>query len=62
MQINFGLVLVTIVVIVIFIAILWWVLSKLYQRSTTELAFVRTGFMGERVAISGGGIGHSRAA
>tara|TARA_B110000503_G_scaffold74055_1_gene114366 strand:- start:727 stop:2400 length:1674 start_codon:yes stop_codon:yes gene_type:complete len=56
MQINFGLVLVTIVVIVIFIAILWWVLSKLYQRSTTELAFVRTGFMGERVAISGGAL------
>lgn len=56
MQINFGLVLLTIVVIVIFIAILWWVLSKLYQRSTTELAFVRTGFMGERVAISGGAL------
>jgi len=56
MQINFGLVLLTIVFIVIVIAILWWILSKLYQRSTTELAFVRTGFMGERVAISGGAL------
>ena len=56
MQINFGLVLLTIVVIVIAIAVLWWVLSKLYQRSTTELSFVRTGFMGERVAISGGAL------
>lgn len=56
MQINFGLVLLTIVFIVIVIAILWWILSKLYQRSTTELAFVRTGFMGEQVAISGGAL------
>ena len=56
MQSNVGLVLLTIVLIVIFIAILWWVLSKLYQRSTTELSFVRTGFMGERVAISGGAL------
>ncbi len=54
MQINFGPVLLTIIVVVIVIAVLWWVLSKLYQRSTTELSFVRTGFMGERVAISGG--------
>ncbi|MGE0315681.1 MAG: flotillin family protein [Lautropia sp.] len=45
-----------IVTLVIAIAIAWWLLSRLYQRSTTELAFVRTGFMGERVAISGGAL------
>ncbi len=56
MQINFGLVLLAIVVVVVVIAVLWWALSKLYQRSTTELSFVRTGFLGERVAISGGAI------
>ena len=56
MQINFGLILLTIVVIIVCIAVLWWLLSKLYQRSTTELSFVRTGFMGERVAISGGAL------
>ena len=56
MQINFGLVLLTIVAIVIVIAVLWWILSNLYQRSTPELAFVRTGLGGERVAISGGAL------
>ena len=56
MPINFGAILLTIVVVVIGIAILWWLVSKLYRRSTTELAFVRTGFMGERVAISGGAL------
>lgn len=56
MQINFGLLLLIVVLVVIAVALLWWVLSKLYQRSTTELAFVRTGFLGERVAISGGAL------
>ena len=56
MQINYGTVLLTIVVVIVAIAVLWWILSKLYQRSTTELSFVRTGFMGERVAISGGAL------
>ncbi|MGD9943053.1 MAG: flotillin family protein [Burkholderiaceae bacterium] len=56
MQINFGLVVLTIVAIIVIIAVLWWILSKLYQRSTTELSFVRTGFLGERVAISGGAL------
>ena len=56
MQINFGPLLAAIVVIVVAIAVLWWLLSKLYQRSTTELSFVRTGFLGERVAISGGAL------
>jgi len=56
MQVNFGAVLLTIVVVIVVIAVLWWVLSKLYQRSTTERTFVRTGFLGQRVAISGGAL------
>ena len=56
MQINFGLVLLTIVIVVIAIAVLWWILARLYQRSTPELAFVRTGLGGEKVAISGGAL------
>jgi uncharacterized membrane protein YqiK len=56
MQVNFAAVLLTIVVVVVAIAVLWWVLSRLYQRSTTERAFVRTGFLGQRVAISGGAL------
>lgn len=56
MQINFGLVLLVIVVVVIGIAVLWWILARLYQRSTPELAFVRTGLGGEKVAISGGAL------
>ncbi|WP_428422731.1 flotillin family protein [Methylibium sp.] len=56
MQVNFGAVILGIVVLIVAIAILWWIMSKLYQRSTTERAFVRTGFMGQRVAISGGAL------
>lgn len=54
MEINFGAIILAIVVIVIAIAILWWIMSKLYQRSTTEQSFVRTGFLGGKVVISGG--------
>lgn len=54
MENSLGVILLAIVVIVVVIAVLWWLLSKLYQRSTTELSFVRTGFLGEKVAISGG--------
>ena len=56
MQIDFGVVIVTVILIIIGIAILWWLLSRLYQRSTTELSFVRTGFLGQRVVISGGAL------
>jgi uncharacterized membrane protein YqiK len=56
MQLNFGLLLVTAIALVLGVAVLWWLLSKLYQRSTTDLSFVRTGFMGERVVISGGAL------
>ena len=56
MELNFGAILLTIVVIVVAIAIAWWLLSKLYQRSTSEISFVRTGFLGLRVCISGGAL------
>jgi len=54
MELNLGVVIVTPILIVVTIAILWWILSKLYERSTTELSFVRTGFLGQKVVISGG--------
>lgn len=54
MQSSLAATLVTIVAIIIAVAILWLILSYLYQRSTTELSLVRTGFLGEKVAISGG--------
>src|ERR1700683_142218 len=36
------------------IVILVYVLRWLYRRSTKETAFVRTGFMGEKVVVNGG--------
>ena len=39
---------------VIVIFILYWVMHWLYRRSTKENAFVRTGFLGEKVVIDGG--------
>ncbi|MEO1459308.1 MAG: SPFH domain-containing protein, partial [Pseudomonadota bacterium] len=42
------------IVAVIVIFILYWVMHWLYRRSTKEVAFVRTGFLGERVVIDGG--------
>jgi uncharacterized membrane protein YqiK len=54
MQFDLGMLIVTLILFVIAIAILWWILSKLYQRSTTELSFVRTGFLGQKVVITGG--------
>lgn len=56
MELNIGIFLLAIIVVIIAIVVLWWVLAKLYQRSTTDRAFVRTGFLGERVAISGGAL------
>jgi uncharacterized membrane protein YqiK len=54
MQLDPGVLLLALILLVIGIAILWWILSKLYERSTTELSFVRTGFLGQKVVISGG--------
>ena len=39
---------------VIVIAIVYWVMHWLYRRSTKEVAFVRTGLLGEKVVIDGG--------
>ncbi len=39
---------------VIVVFILYWVMHWLYRRSTKEVAFVRTGFLGEKVVINGG--------
>lgn len=48
------LLLVVLAIILILIGIWWLVLWRFYQRSTTEIAFVRTGFLGRRVVQSGG--------
>jgi uncharacterized membrane protein YqiK len=42
------------IIAVVVIAIVFWVLQRLYRRSTKEIAFVRTGFLGEKVVIDGG--------
>ena len=42
------------IIAVVAIAIVFWVLQRLYRRSTKEIAFVRTGFLGEKVVIDGG--------
>jgi uncharacterized membrane protein YqiK len=42
------------IVAVVVIAIIYWVMQWLYRRSTKEVAFVRTGFLGEKVVIDGG--------
>ncbi|MCF6233858.1 MAG: hypothetical protein L3J36_12300 [Rhodobacteraceae bacterium] len=39
---------------VVVIAIFYWVLNWLYRRTTKETAFVRTGFLGEKVVIDAG--------
>ena len=39
---------------VIVIAVIYVVMNWLYRRSTKEIAFVRTGFLGEKVVIDGG--------
>ena len=39
---------------VIVIFIIYWVMHWLYKRSTKEVSFVRTGFLGEKVVIDGG--------
>src|ERR1700742_1904452 len=42
------------IVAVIVIAIVVYVVNWLYHRSSKEVSFVRTGFLGERVVINGG--------
>ncbi|HSA82072.1 MAG TPA: SPFH domain-containing protein, partial [Geminicoccaceae bacterium] len=42
------------IVAVIVVAIVYVVMNWLYRRSTKEVSFVRTGFLGEKVVINGG--------
>jgi uncharacterized membrane protein YqiK len=42
------------IVAVVAVAIIYVVMQWLYKRSTKEIAFVRTGFLGEKVVIDGG--------
>ena len=49
-----GSVILWLIVLAIVVAIAFYLLRWLYRRSTKETAFVRTGFGGEKVVISGG--------
>ena len=42
------------IIAVIAVAIIYWLVDVLYRRSTKEIAFVRTGLLGEKVVIDGG--------
>ncbi|MEQ8349153.1 MAG: flotillin domain-containing protein [Sneathiellaceae bacterium] len=53
---SLGILVIAIIVVIVAIAILWFVFAKLYQRSSTEISFVRTGLMGQKVVISGGAV------
>ena len=46
----------TLVVLLVLVALVVWLLNWLYERSTSERAFVRTGLGGEKVVISGGAL------
>ena len=50
----FGEVLLWLIGIAIAIVIVVYILRWLYRRSTKETAFVRTGFLGEKVIVNGG--------
>ena len=51
---TFGEVLLWLIGVAIAIVILVYILRWLYRRSTKETAFVRTGFLGEKVVVNGG--------
>jgi len=53
---NFGNFILTLLVAVILIVIAVYVLKWLYRLSTKETAFVRTGFLGEKVVLNGGAL------
>jgi len=50
----FGTLLLTLIVLAIVVFIAVYILRWLYRRSTKEIAFVRTGFLGEQVVVNGG--------
>ncbi|GLS41146.1 hypothetical protein GCM10010869_67430 [Mesorhizobium tianshanense] len=51
---TFGAFLLWLIIAAIVVVIAVYVLRWLYRRSTKETAFVRTGFMGEKVVVNGG--------
>lgn len=51
---TFGTFLLWLIIAAIVVAIAVYVLRWLYRRSTKETAFVRTGFLGEKVVVNGG--------
>jgi len=51
---TFGAVILWLIGIVIVIVAVVYILRWLYRRSTKETAFVRTGFLGEKVVVNGG--------
>src|SRR3954452_3416318 len=51
---TFGTFLLWLILAAIVVAIAVYVLRWLYRRSTKETAFVRTGFLGEKVVVNGG--------
>jgi uncharacterized membrane protein YqiK len=53
---TFGNFILTLLIAVILIVIAVYVLKWLYRLSTKETAFVRTGFLGEKVVINGGAL------
>ena len=51
---TFGTVLLWLIIAAIAVVIAVYILRWLYRRSTKETAFVRTGFLGEKVVVNGG--------
>jgi uncharacterized membrane protein YqiK len=51
---NVGAALLWLIICIFAIAVIWWLLTRIYQRSRSDVAFVRTGFLGRKVVISGG--------
>lgn len=51
---TIGSLILTLIVLAVIVAILVYILRWLYRRSTKEIAFVRTGFLGEKVVVNGG--------
>jgi uncharacterized membrane protein YqiK len=51
---TFGDILLWLVILAIIIVVGVYILRWLYRRSTKEIAFVRTGFLGEKVVVNGG--------
>jgi uncharacterized membrane protein YqiK len=51
---TFGAFLLWLIIVAIVVVIAVYILRWLYRRSTKETAFVRTGFMGEKVVVNGG--------